>query len=132
MEEWTAEHLRRCYFIGIDCEQAHVHQDDVDIALVGMTVTQWGDLPMPKVELGDEVRLAAAKGWKRFLEEKHVIPSSRTYLDPSKKGVFFTDSDTRNVSGVLVRFKNASVYFLPNPFAYDQINDPRIVSYLNL
>ena len=45
-EEWTAEHLKRFYFVAVDCEQAYLDQDDVDLALIGTTVTLWGNQPM--------------------------------------------------------------------------------------
>jgi hypothetical protein len=45
-------------------------------------------------------------------------------------GVFLTNPITKNVSAVMVRFKSGSVYFLPNPFACDEINDAEIHGYL--
>jgi hypothetical protein len=53
---------------------------------------------------------------KEFLQKKSIISSATTYLDPAKKGVFFTDLVTKNASAVMVRFASGCVYFLPNSF----------------
>jgi hypothetical protein len=128
-QAWTGAHLRKYYLVAIDCEEKFLDRDDVDLRLIGSRVTQWG-IPLPKIELGFDVKQAAQRGWRGFLEKEYIIPSESTYLDPSKKGVFFTAPATKNVSGVMVRFGSRSVYFLPNPFAFDEINDVGIQAYL--
>jgi hypothetical protein len=127
---WTGEHLRRYYVVAIDCEEKFLDEDDVDLRLLGSMVTDWGTMPRPTIELGIDIKHALDRGWKSFLEKKCVIPSATTYPDPKKKGVFLTEPITKNVSAVIVRFARGSTYLLPNPFAYDEINDVEILDYL--
>jgi hypothetical protein len=37
----------------------------------------------------------------------------------------------KNISGVLGIFRGRNPVFLPNPFAYEEINDPKFAEYLN-
>ncbi len=68
--------------------------------------------------------------WKPFLLEKHIISRERIDPIPATSGVFFTEEVTRNVSGVIVRFASGGAYCLPNPFAYEAINNPNLQHYL--
>jgi hypothetical protein len=129
-QAWTGEDLRKHYIVAVDCEQKYLDEDDVDLSLIGSTVTHWGNIPLPKIKLGADVQHAIMRGWKTFLEKKCVVPSGTTYLDPAKKGVLMTEPVTRNVSAVITRFANGTVYLLPNPFAFDEINDVGIQAYL--
>ena len=127
---WTGEHLRKYYFVAVDCEQKYLDEDDVDLSLIGSAVTQWGNMPLPRINLGTDIQHAIKRGWKTFLEKKCIVPSGTTYLDPAKKGVLLTEPVTRNVSAVIARFAKGTVYLLPNPFAFDEINDVGIQAYL--
>lgn len=129
-QAWTGEHLRKYYFVAVDCEQKYLDEDYVDLSLIGSTVTQWGNMPLPTINLGTDIQHAIKRGWKTFLEKKRIVPSGTTYLDPAKKGVLLTDPVTRNVSAVIARFAKGTAYLLPNPFAFDQINDAGIQAYL--
>lgn len=129
-QAWTGEHLRKNYLVAVDCEQPYLNEDYVDLSLIGSTVPQRGNMPLPTISLGADVQHAIKRGWKTFLEKKYIVSSGTTHLDPAKKGVFLTEPVTKNVSAVIARFAKGTVYLLPNPFAFDEINDVGIQAYL--
>lgn len=107
-----------------------MEEDEVGLAMIGSRVTYPEGLALPRIELDQLVESAQTKGWERFLKKECIIPSGRTFLDPSRKGVFFTRQETRNVSAVMVKFAD-SLYLLPNPFAQIEINDAELETYFN-
>jgi len=119
-ESWTDHHLKKWYIIAIDTEQTFLEEDDAIEAVLGHRITEH-IIPL------HEVQEAAKKGWSPFLERYHLIPKDRTYL--ASKGVFLSDPICRNVSALILR-KNQDVWFIPNPFAADDINDSRLMTYL--
>lgn len=119
-QSWTDDHLKKWYFIAIDTEQAYLKEDDVIRAVLGHTITEH-IIPLREVEE------AAEKCWRPFLERTNLISKDRTYL--ATKGVFLSDVICTNVSGLIVR-KDQHVWFVPNPFAADEINDPKLMTYL--
>lgn len=119
-ESWTEDHLKKPYFIAIDTEQAYLEQDDVISAVLGHRITEH-TIPLP------EVQNATKKGWQPFLEQMHLISKDRTYF--GSKGVFLSDPICKNVSGLIVK-KHSDVWYVPNPFAADEINDSRLATYL--
>lgn len=128
-DRWSNEHRVKYYLVAIDFEQIFYHTDDLDIALIGNTTTYLPPLPMPKTPETHELKTAIERGWEDFLREKYVLPRDRTSLDFNKRGIFFTEPVVRNVSGVLGKFRKA-LYFVPNPFAFAEINDPRLVFFI--
>jgi len=130
---WSAEHRKKIYIVAIDCEQYWVSEDDVNEALIGRGCYFHSTLPMPPWapprEVKEKIETAKQKGWKEFLIAKHIIPYDRTRLEYD--GIYFTRSETGNISAVLVR-KGNKYYFVPNPFAFDEINDPNLTKYLTL
>jgi hypothetical protein len=119
-ESWTGADLKKWYFIAIDTEQTYLDEDDVTQAVLGHRVTEHIIPP-------SEVQVAAEKGWTQFLKQTHFIPNDRTYF--GSYGVFLSQPICKNVSGLIVR-KDQNVWFVPNPFAADDINDARLTSYL--
>jgi len=126
---WTGKDLEKFYVVAIDCEQISIERDDVDEALFGHRI--------PNANLGldgmarQKILVVGIKDeWKPFLLEKHIISRERIDPIPATSGVFFTEEVTRNVSGVIVRFASGGSYCLPNPFAYEAINNPNLQHYL--
>lgn len=127
-EEWGTEHKSKVYIIALDFEEWG-YEDLLEEALIGSRIYVLPPLKVPAIPETDEVRHARERGWEDFLRKTNIIPSDQIYLDWSKKGVFFTESIMKNVSGVIGRL-DQKINFVPNPFSYDEINDPRLVSYL--
>jgi hypothetical protein len=127
---WKRREPRRLYIVAIDCDQPWIDEDDVEEALIGHKVAVHRNVPLPSLKPIWGVKRSIKKGWKTYLMKKSIIPNSRTYVDPGKKGAFLSERVMKNVSGVLVRFTNGSFIFMPNPFAYDEINDPKLATYL--
>ena len=85
-----------------------------------------------KIDFYDwKIKDANEKGWKNFLEKMNIIPQI-SYLDPRRRGIYFNVNSVKNVSGVIGIFRGRNPVFLPNPFAYKEINDPKLVDYLDL
>jgi len=126
---WTGKDLEKLYIVVIDCEEISLERDDVDAALIGYAVLLVGAHLDGSARLSN-LGLNFKEEWRQFLRQKHIIPSNRVYLDPEKKGVFFTKEVMRNVSAVIVRFATGSSYCLPNPFCYEPINNPKLQHYL--
>jgi hypothetical protein len=77
---------------------------------------------------GDNLRkryIIAIDSDLHFMDDDEL---SKALIDPC--GCFITDSLTSNVSGVLLRV-GSKVWFVPNPFADAQINDPNLVRFLD-
>jgi hypothetical protein len=119
-ESWTGHHRKKWYFIAIDTEQKNLQEDDVFQAVLGHRVTEHIH-PEPMIQE------AAKKNWGRFLEQVHLIPKDWTYF--GTLGVFLSDPVCKNVSGLIVK-KHQNVWFVPNPFAADEINDSRLAAYV--
>jgi hypothetical protein len=119
-ESWTGDHLKKWYFIAIDTEHVYLDEEDVIQAVLGHRVTEH-IIPLPEVEE------AAKKSWRSFLEKQNLISKDRTYL--ASRGVFLSDPVSKNVSGLIVR-KDQNAWFVPNPFAADEINDSRLATYV--
>jgi hypothetical protein len=117
---WTGVHLKKPYVVAIDCEQAYVDEEDVVEAVLGSRTIE--HIMPPR-----EVMEAADRNWRSYLEEVHMIPKDRTYF--MSYGVFLSKSICKHVSGVLFR-REQKAWFVPNPFASDEINDSRLVNFL--
>jgi hypothetical protein len=119
-ESWTGDHRKKWYFIAIDTEHVYLEEDNVIEAVLGHRVTEH-IIPLREV---DE---AAKKNWRSFLERVHLIPKDRTYF--ASCGVFLSDPICKNVNGLIVR-EHENIWFVPNPFAADEINDSRLATYV--
>jgi len=118
--DWTGDHLKKPYLVAIDCEQVFLFEEDCYQALLGSRTT-YHDEPLVLVNQ------AAGKGWKDYLVNVHFIPADRTMF--TSYGIYLTRSICQNVSGVLVR-RDRHHWFIPNPFAYDEINDPSLADFI--
>jgi len=128
-EKWEGEHLAKLYIIALDFEQLFFDRECLETALIGNRVTYASQLPLPEFSETEEVKLAKERGWGDFMHDMCIVPRDRTYLDNSKKGIFFTEPVMKNVSGVIGRFQD-TLCIVPNPFASNEINDSRLVSYV--
>jgi hypothetical protein len=59
-----------------------------------------------------------------------LMPRDRTYLNWTNRGIFFTRSETRNISGVIVGRESISYTFVPNPFCALEIKNPALASFV--
>lgn len=129
-ERWTDDHHSKIYIVALDFEEIIVYdEDDMEIALIGNSITVMPPLRIPIIHETEEVHQAKERGWETFLHERYIIPSNRTYLDSNRKGIFFTEPVVKNISGVIGRFRNR-LHFIPNPFAFEEINNPRLMNYI--
>jgi hypothetical protein len=122
---WSDDHLKKRYIVAIDCEQ-DVEEEDLDEALLGKRASY--ELVPPNVLIPQEVKDAAKKNWTIFLEGIHMLPKGKTIF--TSYGVYLTSPLCKNVSGVLLHVRLGSeVFFVPNPFADDLINDSRLTGF---
>jgi len=128
-DKWTDDHRAKIYIVALDFEEMTYDKDYLEIALIGHRVYVKPPLRVPIICETIEVQHAKERGWEKFLRETCILPSNRTYLDSNKRGIFFTEPIVKNVSGVIGRF-GETLHFVPNPFSFDEINDPRLVNYI--
>jgi hypothetical protein len=127
---WTGTDRSKPFFIGIYCDEFGIDENDVDDLLFGTRSTVAGCGPLPPVTIPYEIHHACGIGWKNYLESKYLIPRDRTYLDWTRKGIYFTRSETQNISGVIVGRESGSYSFTPNPFCAPEINNPALASFI--
>ncbi|MBO3842833.1 MAG: hypothetical protein FGF48_10545 [Candidatus Brockarchaeota archaeon] len=126
---WEGAHLKRFYVVAIDCKETmFIEEMDLYDALIGRSIYVMEPLPMPPVTIPRKVKQAEKRGWRQFLLDKHIIPHDRVFLDEKDQGFYFT-KESKHISGVLARFSNNRFHFIPNPFAADEINDPKILNF---
>lgn len=124
---WEGAHLKKFYVVAIDFKETwFIDEMDVYDALIGRSTQVMGPCPMPPVAIPRKVKQAEKRGWRQFLLDRYIIPHDRVFLD--YRGFYFT-RESRQISGVLARFFNNQFHFIPNPFASDEINDPKILNF---
>jgi hypothetical protein len=120
---WNDIHKDKMFIIALDFENIVIDSDYLINALIGNFET-W------ILEIDGEISNAYKKGWKNFLENMYVFPSVR-FLDTKKRGIYFTNKIVKNVSAVIGMFRaNRKPIIIPNPFSYEEINNPKLVDYL--
>ena len=137
-ENWTNDHRTKIYIVALDFEDITYDKDTLEDSLIGDRVTISEEIPSNVADAlirqifreTPEMRLAKERGWGDFMREVYILPRNRTYSDLNRKGIFFifTESVTKNVSGVLGKF-GGDLRFVPNPFA--EINDPQLAKWIN-
>jgi hypothetical protein len=128
-EKWTSDHHSKIFIVALDFEEMHYDEDCINIALIGCTNTFMSSKHMPPICETKDLQHAKERGWEKFLLEKYILPRNQTYLDNNKKGIFFTEPKVKNISGVISKH-GKTLYFIPNPFSFDEINDPKLTNYL--
>jgi hypothetical protein len=122
-ETWDGDYRLRYYIIAIDIDQPFFDEESGLVALLGSR-THYSFTP-PKTKVPLAVERAAAKNWRGYLESVHLIPKEQSIY--TSYGSFLTDSICKNVSGVLLHMRSDKALFVPNPFAYDEINSSKLV-----
>lgn len=129
-DKWTGDHRTKIYIVALDFTEIGVYDRGImEVALIGHRIKKHPISPMPDIRETKEVTYAKERGWEHFLRETCIIPRNRTYLDSASQGIFFTEPNVKNVSGVIGKF-GKELHFVPNPFSFDEINDPRLMNYI--
>lgn len=128
--------------VALDYKEMFYDEDYMEMALIGTRVTVSGPEVSPglanayanayirqKFRETEEIKSARGRGWETYMREKCILPRNRTYLDPNKRGILFTEPIVQNISGVLGKFREA-LHFVANPFAFDEINNPKLANYI--
>jgi len=126
--KWTGDNLDKRYVVAIDSDQITMNEVELYAALIGWGNSFQPPLRIPQRPIPPAIKNAANSGWRAFLENVHLIPLGQTIIDPY--GCYLTDPVIANTSGVLLRV-GSKLWFVPNPFADPQINDPNLVQFLN-
>jgi hypothetical protein len=121
--KWNGEHLKKFFIIAIDFEDITVDPDELESALIGFRTII--DVDSSKI-----IEKSIKKGWDGYFK-KMGIEQRYNIFEPQKWGIFFTCEIVKNVSGVIGLCKGRPPIFVPNPFAYDEINNPKIENFLN-
>jgi hypothetical protein len=143
------EHREACYIIALDFQESSIDATDISRLLYGRTnqllsnafglpeadYTKW------KSDMWDSINnktrnnaswtlieQAKSMGWETLLIEKSLIPKDYSYVD--EEGIFISEKEMKNVSGVLFRDKWNNVAFYPNPFCDIEINDPKLLNFI--
>lgn len=126
---WKGADLLIPFIIAVYTEQWGIDIDDAKDVLFGERCTIAGSTPMPKIVIQPVIQHAARRGWQAYLQAEYLLPHKRTYLVWNKRGIYFTEPVTENVSGVIVGDESSSFSFIPNPFCDAQINNPNIITF---
>lgn len=142
------EHRNVCYIIALHWDEPSIDEIDITKLLYGHTnhlasnimglseadYTKWkADMWN---SINNNIRNSASwiiieqaknRGWEALLIEKCLIPNEYSYVD--NEGIFLSEKEMKNVSGVLLRNKWNKITFHPNPFCDIEINDPRILDF---
>jgi hypothetical protein len=133
---WMDAHPDNAYVIAVDVTEWPVDVMAVDRLVYGERVKiesmdditfrdkQWRSILENKqncIPGWHMIESAARSGWKAMLMEKAIIPMGYEYL--VKGGLFISEKEMKNVTGVLLRTRGGMNY-LPNPFASGKMNRP--------
>lgn len=129
-KSWKGADLLQPFVVAVYTEQWGIDIDDAKYVLFGERCTIAGSTPMPKITIPPVIQHAAKRGWRAYLQAEYLLPYKRTYLVWNNRGIYFTESVTKNVSGVIVGDESSSFSFIPNPFCDAQINNPNIITFL--
>jgi hypothetical protein len=147
-EDFKNNHLTYPYILTFDCDEPFIDDDDLDNLLYGITNsiailasnaspaekqkhiilrdTEWENVINEKTNshFWNDIEYAKENGWKDFLLEKRIIPTD--FFFRTDDGLFLAEPLMKNVSGVLFKNKTHKVFFYPNPFCFDKINNPHL------
>ncbi|MCK4797426.1 MAG: hypothetical protein KAT05_08595 [Spirochaetes bacterium] len=144
-DDFKGEHRGYFYIIAFDCEESSIDELDMDGLLYGdiggpilnafkypeevyekWKQKEWNSI-IDRVRINptwDKIEQAKEKGWESFLVDKYLIPNN--YSNRNGNGLFLSEPDLNNVSGILFRTKWNKHFFYPNPFCHSEINCPDI------
>lgn len=145
-DDFRDEHRMLFYVIALDSKESSIDELDIDKLLYGQTHGLGENIlgfPKEKYErwkqnewniiisrvmnkpTWQQIEQAKANGWESFLIDKYLIPNN--YANRTEDGIFLSEPDLKNVSGVLFKNKWNEIYtFYPNPFCHSEINSPDI------
>lgn len=133
------------FIIAIDLHMRLIGQEDVNRLLYGDVVVPSHDsIKWMKNEWvtviteihnrnsWKKIEQVQSNGWDSFLREKFLIPDNETlsYIDQKNEGIFVSD-EMKDVSAILIIDRKNKCFFYPNPFCRDEINNPKIVNFIN-
>jgi len=80
----------------------------------------------------EKIERAESNGWDSFLIEKSLIPNNDklSYIDKNNEGIFVLNK-MEDVNAVLLIDHNRKCFFYPNSFCRDEINNPKIINFIN-
>jgi len=122
-DEWIDKHRDKYFIVALMFESIYDDPMYLKSAL-------FGNYAIYDIDFDWKIKDANEKGWKNFLEKMEIYPQY-THLDPKRRGIYFNVNSLKNVSGVLGIFRGRNPVFLPNPFAYEEINDPKFEYFLD-
>jgi len=119
---WKGEHLKKYYVVALDFEHLSFTSEINDAILKSAL---FGRYNLCDADIKEMVEEANQKGWRSYLQSLNI-----SSFDPRRRGIFFTEEISKNVSGVIGKFRGREIVFIPNPFAYNEINNPKLLNYL--
>jgi hypothetical protein len=125
--KWSGEELDNPYLVAIDDESRFFDSIRYNVVLFGNATAN--EPRVLEIEADQETQEAAKKGWREYLKRMHIIEAPIAQIPRDERGLFFTNTVTKNISGVLVmNLTNQQKFnFFANPLADDKINDPAIL-----
>lgn len=139
--DFPIEQRNNPFIIAIDLRMWEIKDEDIHSLLYGLVglhprgMKKYWEEVMAEVHSRDsweKIKRAQSNGWDSFLREKFLIPNNETLLCINKdnEGKFVSDK-MEDISAILVIDHNNKCFFYPNPFCRDEINNPKIVNFIN-
>jgi len=125
-ETWIGDELYKRYIVAIDDDSVFFYIDRYNVEIFGNATYYKYPLKVPDVKLDPKIEDAIKTGWEGYLERMCILQNNRSVIPEDKRGLFFTDPLTKNVSAVLVKHRN-DYFLLANPLADHKVNDPAIL-----
>jgi hypothetical protein len=148
-DSFKNEHREFHYIIALDCHESSIDAIAMNVLLYGhithlsalnMTGSSEEDFTKRRLDhwnfVNDIIRNSASwgiieqaknQGWEALLIKKCLIPNDYSYM--VNEGIFISEKEMKNVSGVLFRDRWNNVTFHPNPFCDTEINDSKILNF---
>lgn len=125
-EDWIGNELDMLYIVAIDDDSSFFYIDRYNVEIFGNATYYKHPLKVPDVKLDPEIEDACKNGWEGYLQKMCILQNDRSVIPENRRGLFFIDPLTKNISAVLVKHRN-SFYLLGNPLADKRINNPTIL-----
>ena len=125
--DWIGDELDKFYIVAIADNSLFFYIDRYNIELFGHATLHLGNVP--EVEMNPEIENSIKIGWEQYLRKMCILRNDRTVIPGDKRGLFFVEPLTKNISAVLVKHRNR-FYLLANPLAERRINNPAILGEL--
>jgi len=142
--DFKGVHRKSFYIIAFDCEESAIDENDIESLLYGRPnwlgsyvskppekayewrQKEWKSITdnSKKNTAYHQIEQAKEKGWESFLLDKNLIPNN--YCNRNGTGLFLSEPELKNVSGIIFIDNWNKYFFYPNPFCYSEINYPDI------